>query len=312
MGVKNLYKLVEKFAPDAISDCSKEELKGWKLGIDANLAVYQWSAAGKSQSIVNSSGRPINHIQGAFFRTISLIKSGITPVYIFDGPPPQSKETTMEERRKSRANGSSHRLPPGAMNDVMNLFALMGVYCVKSPVEADSQAAYMCRIGELDGVATEDMDALPFGATCMVRGLGSNAKRVKIIDTSKVLSGLKLTMPEFIDVCILLGCDYAKTSKPKIGHLTVLPLIREYKNIENILDRPTKLKVDYSAFTYAQARDEFTNPIVDKSTKNIKLKKLTLEDIGKIRDFLVLEHGLDLIKIKKSLSFLTNYHGLLS
>lgn len=39
---------------------------------------------------------------------------------------------------------------------------------------------------------------------------------------------------KFIDLCILLGCDYCDTIKG-IGPKTALKLIKEYKSIENIL-----------------------------------------------------------------------------
>lgn len=55
----------------------------------------------------------------------------------------------------------------------------------------------------------------------------------------QVLSGLKLSMDEFVDLCILCGCDYCSTIKG-IGPKTALSLIRKYKCIENVLPNLNK------------------------------------------------------------------------
>ena len=55
---------------------------------------------------------------------------------------------------------------------------------------------------------TEDMDALTFGSTVLLRHLSySEARKMPIrqVDLPKVLEGLQLSMAEFIDLCILLG-----------------------------------------------------------------------------------------------------------
>jgi len=58
------------------------------------------------------------------------------------------------------------------------------------------------------------MDCLTFGAKIQLRHLtASQAKKLPIteIDYAKVLNGLQLTADEFIDLCILCGCDYTNT-----------------------------------------------------------------------------------------------------
>ena len=42
-------------------------------------------------------------------------------------------------------------------------------------------------------------------------------------------------MEEFIDFCILSGCDYLPTI-PKLGPATALKLIKIHKNIETVLE----------------------------------------------------------------------------
>jgi flap endonuclease-1 len=58
------------------------------------------------------------------------------------------------------------------------------------------------------------MDALTFGSSMLLRRLTfSEARKMPIMEFElpKVLDGLGLTMPQFVDLCILLGCDYCDT-----------------------------------------------------------------------------------------------------
>ena len=45
-----------------------------------------------------------------------------------------------------------------------------------------------------------------------------------------------MTHDEFIDMCILCGCDYCPTI-PKVGSIRSLKNIQEYKTIENFLEK---------------------------------------------------------------------------
>ena len=49
------------------------------------------------------------------------------------------------------------------------------------------------------------------------------------IDTAAVLAGLNLTYASFIDLCIMMGCDYCNTIKG-VGPKTALALIRQHKS----------------------------------------------------------------------------------
>jgi flap endonuclease-1 len=62
--------------------------------------------------------------------------------------------------------------------------------------------------------ASEDMDTLTFGAPRLVRKMwASEAAKMPVLEFSldKVLAGLELSYDQFVDVCILAGCDYADT-----------------------------------------------------------------------------------------------------
>ncbi|MCV5824480.1 hypothetical protein OFN33_28880, partial [Escherichia coli] len=83
----------------------------------------------------------------------------------------------------------------------------------------------------------EDMDALTFGTPVLLRHLTFSESRKEPIQEfhlDKILEGLQLTMDQFIDMCILCGCDYCDTIRG-IGPKKAYKLIKDYKNIEGVL-----------------------------------------------------------------------------
>ena len=61
------------------------------------------------------------------------------------------------------------------------------------------------------------------------------------ISHDKVLAGLGFSEAQFIDLCILLGCDYCESIRG-IGPHRAVQLIREHKSLENIISSLDKKK----------------------------------------------------------------------
>lgn len=232
------------------------------------MAMYQFLVAvrmgpggGQSASmLMNEAGEVTSHIQGMFNRTIKMMTSGIRPVYVFDGKPPQMKSGELAKRlaRREKAEAElaaakaaeqaedvdkfSRRLVKVTRQhneDCKELLRLMGVPVLTAPCEAEAQCAELARKGRVYGTATEDMDALTFQSPKLLRKLtfsqsGKEKQPVLEIDFQQVLTGLGLTYEQFVDLCILCGCDYCSTIKG-IGPKTALKLIRAHKSIENVI-----------------------------------------------------------------------------
>jgi flap endonuclease-1 len=88
------------------------------------------------------------------------------------------------------------------------------------------------------------MDTLCFSTPVLLRHLTfSEAKKEPIaeINLAQALLELDMDMDQFIDLGILLGCDYCETIRG-IGPHRALQLIREHKSIEKILEKMDKKK----------------------------------------------------------------------
>ena len=239
------------------------------------MAIYQFliavrSSGGPNQQsflLTNAEGETTSHIQGLFNRTIRFLTEGIRPVFVFDGKPPQLKSHELSKRREKREKAQaalqvaqedqnvaeldkqSKRLVRAGQKeneDCQTLLRLMGVPVVLAPCEAEAQAAALAKAGKVYAVGTEDMDALTFATPVLLRKMTfANASKsmIQTIQYDKAITGLNLTHAQFVDLCILLGCDYCDTIKG-VGPKTALKLIREHGNIETILD-----KIDRTKFT---------------------------------------------------------------
>ena len=236
------------------------------------MAIYQFMIAVRhgnpnnpSAMLTNQEGEPTSHIQGFFNRTIRFMVEGVKPVYVFDGKPPNIKSGELVKRREKRAKAEKQlaaakeagdieeqdkqnkrlvRAGTKENDDCKKLLELMGIPVVNAPCEAEAQAAALCKNGEVWAVGTEDMDALTFGCPVLLRKMTfANAGKTDIQQMSypKAIEGLGLTHDQFVDLCILLGCDYCDSIKG-VGPKTALKLIREHKCIETILENIDRKK----------------------------------------------------------------------
>jgi len=229
------------------------------------MAIYQFLIAVRSGGpnhasamLTNAEGETTSHIQGLFNRTIRFLTEGIRPVYVFDGKPPSFKSGELQKRRERREKAEtslkaaleegnieeqdkqSKRLVRAGQkenDDCIKLLTLMGVPVVRAPCEAEAQASAMAKAGLVYAVGTEDMDALTFQAPVLLRKMtfaNASKSEIQTMNYEKAIEGLGLTHDQFVDLCILLGCDYCDTIRG-VGPKTALKLIRDHKCIEEIL-----------------------------------------------------------------------------
>jgi flap endonuclease-1 len=243
-GIQGLGPLLLKEAPGSAAERTLQDFQGKKLAIDASMAMYQFLIAvrvagrdGVAHTLTSASGEDTSHLQGFFWRTIAMLRVGIKPLYVFDGKPPQLKSGELAKRSMRREEGATKlkeaeeagdvddmnkfakrtlRVTRQHAEDCKRLLALMGVPTLDAPCEAEAQCAALCKAGLVYATATEDMDALCCGSPVLVRRLTfSEARKLPVLEyrLDKVLQGLNVSMAEFVDLCILCGCDFAGTIK---------------------------------------------------------------------------------------------------
>jgi len=326
MGIKNLLKFLKEY-PNLVKNTDIENYSGKKVAIDISILLYQVviSIRNTGTDLTNSKGEITSHILGLFNKTITLLKRNIIPIYVFDGYPPELKNNVLSNRKKNRikayekmlkANTEEERIKyfkrcvnitNEQIKQSQELLELMGIPFIIANEEADSQCAYLSKKGLVDGVYTEDMDILTFGAKKIIRNLTSYKKSTIEISLSDILEKLDLNYNNFIDFCILLGCDYCcgiNDIQPNI----LFKYFKETKDINQTLKLlrkdgyrvPDKLNYEKSKEYFLECK---SNKYIDY--KNINLKK---PEITELEDILVHKYSLIKSKIDKKLLFLNSYY----
>ncbi|KAF5946852.1 hypothetical protein HYC85_017080 [Camellia sinensis] len=379
MGIKGLTKLLADNAPKSMKEQKFESYFGRKVAIDASMSIYQFLiVVGRigTETLTNEAGEVTSHLQGMFTRTIRLLESGLKPVYVFDGKPPDLKKQELAKRYTKRADATEDlnvaletgnkeeiekfskrtvKVTKQHNDDCKRLLKLMGVPVIEAPSEAEAQCAALCKSGKarilffiiicyfkVYAVASEDMDSLTFGAPRFLRHLmDPSSKKVPVMEfeVSKVLEELNLTMDQFIDLCILCGCDYCDSIRAgkvrsnkitddklltgnrrkcslviyrishhdngkamkSIGGQTALKLIRQHGSIENILENINKERYQIpDDWPYQEARHLFKEPLVFVDDEQLDIKWSAPDEEGLI-NFLVTENGFNSDRITKAI-----------
>lgn len=184
----------------------------------------------------------------------------------------------------------------------------MGIPIIEAPGEAEAQCAVLCRKGLAYAVATEDADALCFGAPKVLRRLTFNdptgKNLVMVLTLDKILKALSMTMDQFIDFCILCGCDYCGTIKG-MGPSTAFKFIKEHGTIEKAIENlNTKYQLP-EPFNYKRAREIFQKPdvISEDETGGIISEGLhpTEPDEAGLRKFLVQDQSFSETRVENAL-----------
>ncbi|KAI6030505.1 PIN domain-like protein [Pisolithus orientalis] len=238
MGIKGLTALISEHAPKAIIEHDIKTLFGRKVAIDASMSIYQFLIAVRQKDgelLTNDAGETTSHLMGFFYRTIRIAENGIKPAYVFDGRPPELKagvlSKRLERREEAKAEGEEAK-ETGTAEDVER-FTRRTVKVTRehndgAPSEAEAQCAELARGGKVYAAGSEDMDTLTFNTPILFRHLTfSEAKKAPYIGNS--------TSEKFIDLCILLGCDYLEPIRG-IGPKNALKLIREFGGLKGVVE----------------------------------------------------------------------------
>lgn len=327
MGIKGLTKLLADNAPKCMKEHKFESYFGRKIAVDASMSIYQFLiVVGRSgtEMLTNEAGEVTSHLQGMFSRTIRLLEAGIKPAYIFDGKPPDLKKQELAKRFAKREDATEDlaeametgdkdeiekyskrtvKVTKQHNEDCKKLLRLMGVPVVDALSEAEAECAALCKSGKVYAVASEDMDSLTFGAPKFLRHLmDPSSKKIPVMEfeVAKILEELNLTMDQFIDLCILSGCDYCDNIRG-IGGGTALKLIRQHGSIENILENINKERYQIPEdWPYQEARKLFKEPLVSDESQQPELKWAAPDEEGLIK-FLVTENGFNQDRITKAI-----------
>jgi len=320
------------------------DLRRKSLAVDANNVLYQFLSLIRTKStspLRGPDGSVTSHLVGLLYRTTHLIsKYHLTLIFVFDGKPPLLKKREIEKRRKLRqkaltewrealregdyARAFSKAVMTGVLTSEMieeakKLLDLLGIPWVQAPAEAEAQAAYMARRGDVWASSSRDYDSLLFGAPRLVRYLTITGREFlpsrgisrplepELIILEDFLSEIGVTREQLIDLAILIGTDFNEGIKG-IGPKRALKLIKKYGRIEGL---PREIKEKIPAY-YQEIRNIFLEP---KVTTNYSVKYGSLRE-DHIYEFLCDKKGFSKQRVERAVKRLISakeqmqQHGL--
>jgi len=341
MGIKGLTSLLKKYSPACIQTRKLYDYKGKSVAIDVSLFMHKF---------MYNYG---NLIGGFFDQIYHLRRRGISPIYVFDGKPPQQKNKVLECRKKAKTklaskitelecklveinkrkfsttteqtepiepiepteptdptepqlvvpdvpiitleeeqknveiklkklNRQVFKITSNDYRNIRKLFDLLNVPYYDAEGEADTLCVYLTKNNLADVCMTEDMDFLTHGCVSLLRDFNSKSNTVTEYNLTSILHNMGITHTQFIDLCILCGCDYTYKIRG-LGPIGAFKLIKNNETIETILtnfcgpDKKYKLPED---FDYENARRLFLSSNTAMNYKSHYSKEVDLVRLG--------------------------------
>jgi flap endonuclease-1 len=236
MGIKNLNRFFKDNASSSINSINLEELAGKKIAVDINIYMHKY---GSENSLIENM-----YLMLSVFRYYN-----ITPVFIFDGKPPDEKKELIIKRRAEKVDAleeykniknillnssnmddndkkelmhnmvtlkrTSSSLKSGDIENVKNLLRAHGATYYDAPNEADELCAMLTICGKVWACLSEDMDLFVYGCPRVIRYLSLFSHTAVLYDLDGILKNLGLSQKQLREICILSGTDYNSNSECK-------------------------------------------------------------------------------------------------
>ncbi|WBW72844.1 FEN-1 endonuclease Rad2 [Schizosaccharomyces osmophilus] len=327
MGIKGLSQVLADNASSSVKHNDIKNYFGRKVAIDASMSLYQFLIQVRGQDgqqLMNEQGETTSHLMGMFYRTLRIVDNGIKPCFVFDGKPPTLKsgelakrfarhQKAREDQEEAKEVGTAEMVDRFAKRTVKvtrqhneeakHLLDLMGIPYVNAPCEAEAQCAELAKSGKVYAAASEDMDTLCFRAPILLRHLTFSEQRKEPISEyyfDKAIEGLNMPVEQFVDLCILLGCDYCDPIRG-VGPARAIELIRQYGSLEKFVKEADRTKFPIPEdWPYDDARRLFLEAeVIPGDQMDLKWKTPDKEGIIK---FLVTEKGFNEDRVRLGIS----------
>ncbi|MFW9857108.1 MAG: flap endonuclease-1 [Candidatus Thorarchaeota archaeon] len=321
------------------NEISLTDLSGKIIGVDAFITIYAFLARIRSREtgggyFTDQEGNVTSHLIGLFNRMTSLLAHNISPVFIFDGEPPQfkakeiksrqeKKEQAEENRQEALARGdlesamkyaqATSRVTSDIIEDAKRLLKYLGIPSVQAASEAEAQGVIMIQQNKIYAMATQDYDSFLFGGPRILRNLSVTQRRKQPsqdrwsesppeqVLLKDILQELGLnSRDQLIMLGLLIGTDYNPDGIKGIGPKTGLKLVQQYNTLPSLLNH-LKLKFDLKeVFPYPPSTlfEYFRSPEVDLTTQ-IMFPKF---DKSKVIEFLVEERDFNQDRVERQLN----------
>jgi len=242
MGIKRLNKYLSDINAIKIHDINKYFLSYQNSVIAIDVMLYAHKYKFSCDNIFSAF---INQI-------IHFLQNKIIPLYIIDGKAPSEKNDIINLRnnRKKKINEKieflknqlkndlldknliiqkinklnkvNYNLDANFLNILIQLFDIFNVPYIRADSEADILISDLYKRDLIKLCLSEDTDLLTFGCKKVIK---IYKKKIYEYDLDFILQKIDINYNQFIEICILFGCDYLKSNIK----LNVFEIIDSYK-----------------------------------------------------------------------------------
>lgn len=217
------------------------------------------------------SNRCDNIMLGFWNQIIKFLSYGIIPLYVMDGSVPIEKKNMIDARnnkrdsikkkideideeidkyvniddivinesesldalygKRERLHKQVKRIKSSELQNIRKLFDVLGIPYVKAEYEADALCAKLYKEKIITSCLSDDMDMLALGCGSTIK---YNDGQLIEFNLEQIQTELGLTQEQFIDMCILFGCDYLQHSF-RLESNDIYNMINKYGSLLNVL-----------------------------------------------------------------------------
>lgn len=212
-----------------------ESYRNKRVAIDGYCWLHKSIYTLEEKDILSPKPNLTNCMHYLKNRLYPLLKYQIVPVVVFDGAklPMKLVEESREKTRnklneeakalllRNENNSAKYKklqafdISPEMAYEFIKILKEFNIEFFVAPYEADLQLAYLSKINYVDFVITEDSDLLALGCKCVLYKLdrNNNIGEEYKYENIKLCKDYDFTMfneDQFLQFCMLCGCDYFK------------------------------------------------------------------------------------------------------
>ena len=219
MGIRSLNRFLQNKCKYLLPQ-TLTKMKGWNIAIDINNYLYQI-------------------IDGDLMKNLAdfcfvLKKYNITPIFIFDGYPPEYKKKIIEQRRKNLSslrnkhnilkmiskdnnspllqqtiNSISKKIHKLTSNDIKNVKDYLknnnyNYFVATEQTEADTICYELVKNNSVKAVLSQDMDIIGMGSPITIRNFNQKEETCIYYVMDDILADIGITIEDFKKMCSMV------------------------------------------------------------------------------------------------------------
>lgn len=295
MGIKNLNRFLKEQCGESIKIVHFSDLRGKTIVIDTSIYMYKFVSE--------------NALIENVYLMLSVFRNyGITPIFVFDGKPPDDKLELLKQRKQDKMTAEQEYellkkkdsvdalylnelkkqftyITKKQIADVKTMIRAFNAQYIEACGESDEICAQMVLTGDAYAVMSEDMDMFVYGCPVVLRYTSLLNHTTVLYDLKGILATLGITQKELREICVLSGTDYNKEN----DLFYILKLFKKYHKSGNkcgffdwLISTGDISEEEYIQVNHICHRFELTNvryemPIVEASEKDTMIRLLREE-----------------------------------